>query len=52
MLRRASAGLPVEYIFRDEVQDFLQSELLLDLLVAPGRANHFFYCGEFGMETG
>lgn len=50
ILQRASAGVPVEYIFRDEVQDFLQAELLLDLLVAPGRANYFFYCGKHGME--
>jgi hypothetical protein len=38
-------GTPVHALYRDEVQDFMQGELLLDLRVAAD-PNALFYCGD------
>ncbi|KXZ49100.1 hypothetical protein GPECTOR_23g31 [Gonium pectorale] len=38
-------GTPVHALYRDEVQDFTQAELLLDLAVAAD-PNCLFYCGD------
>eukprot|EP00878_Enallax_costatus_P024526 GHUV01026178.1.p1 GENE.GHUV01026178.1~~GHUV01026178.1.p1 ORF type:complete len:603 (+),score=181.38 GHUV01026178.1:514-2322(+) len=40
-------GIAITHICRDEVQDFVQGELLLDLLVlGPQHAGQLFYCGD------
>ncbi|KAG2432292.1 hypothetical protein HYH02_013015 [Chlamydomonas schloesseri] len=39
------AGTPVHALYRDEVQDFTQGELLLDMVVAAD-PNSLFYCGD------
>ncbi|EFJ46513.1 hypothetical protein VOLCADRAFT_118102 [Volvox carteri f. nagariensis] len=38
-------GTPIHALYRDEVQDFTQGELLLDLAVAAD-PNTLFYCGD------
>ncbi|KAK9854785.1 hypothetical protein WJX84_000152 [Apatococcus fuscideae] len=38
-------GVPISFCYRDEVQDFTQAELLLDLSVI-NNPNGLFYCGD------
>jgi hypothetical protein len=38
-------GVPLDGVYRDEVQDFTQAELLLDLRVCAD-PNAMFYCGD------
>lgn len=38
--------MPISHVVRDEVQDFVQGELLLDVLVlGPRHAANVMYCG-------
>ena len=42
------SGCPISHVYRDEVQDFVQGELLLDLLLLgkPPVCGNVFYCGD------
>lgn len=44
--RHGYQGVPISHVVRDEVQDFVQGELLLDVLVlGPQHAANVMYCG-------
>jgi hypothetical protein len=44
-------GVPLDGVYRDEVQDFTQAELLLDLRVCAD-PNAMFYCGDTCQVSG
>ncbi|GLI67622.1 hypothetical protein VaNZ11_011869, partial [Volvox africanus] len=45
MAASSYSGTPIHALYRDEVQDFTQGELLLDIAVAAD-PNTLFYCGD------
>jgi len=47
LVKYGYGGRHITHIVRDEVQDFIQGELLLDVLVlGPQHARNVMYCGD------
>jgi hypothetical protein len=47
LVKHGYNGVPISHVVRDEVQDFVQRELLLDVLVlGPQKCANVMYCGD------
>lgn len=47
LVNHGYSGVPISHVVRDEVQDFVQGELLLDVLVlGPQKCANVMYCGD------